>query len=245
MALPGVKDFLAMQTEVFADVHNTDDLTTATFPALARIKQIINDEDRKLCAGKEWMWVRRERTITMVDGTSVYTLDADVRKVGNIMREETVGLRVNFMPRQNYENAFPKGDIDAPAGRPRIWTPVDPDVDNAFKVKFRNIPGPDEDTKVLKFTAFIRPPAMINDVDIPIYPEEFQDIVLGRVKSRCFRILDDTDNELRYKQDADELEKEAWKEHMNQPGWVDEFKDIYAERGQYYEPGAKEPLWFT
>lgn len=245
MALPGVKDFQAMYEEVFRDVHNTTDTSVNTFPDLTEVKKIINDEYRKFAFSKEWPFMRRERTTTLVDGTSVYTCATDVRKIGNVMREETLGMKVYFMPRQMFENRFPKGDVDAPSGRSNLWTPVDPDTDNAIKFKLRPIPNSETDTLVLKYTAWLRPVDMVADTDVMLVPADLQDIVLMKAKARCFRILDDNENEMRYLQEADRESKVAWREIMSQPGWVDETIDIFAEREGSGTADIRTALWFS
>ena len=179
--LPGQKTFQQIYQEVSEVMIGGSGVVADEYtnPKLSRIKQMVNDEHRRLCALRDWPWMYQENTLQLVaDQTDPYVLPDNVAEVYWL---NVPVQRVNVIEGsiRGWAKLYPGRYVNLASGQ--VWMYVKgPLAANGAMQLFMY---PASSTGVQATYGFkVRCIDMVDDEDVPLIPPEFQDVLVAKSK---------------------------------------------------------------
>lgn len=164
-----------------------DRLTDQNFSS-ALIDQFINDEQREICNYYDLPFNRESATLTLLDGESRVGLPSNHQKTKVLRITSPVDYSNDitrfYLPYNKFRRVF--YDITQYSeSHPRWWTIYD-----GTSIVF-SWPADRNTTLQIEYTSSI--PALEDDADVPVIPEDFQELLVLGALVRCYEANDDND----------------------------------------------------
>lgn len=163
-----------------------DRLTDQNFSS-ALIDQFINDEQREICNYYDLPFNRSSATLTLVAGESRVNLPSDHQKT-KVLRitaptTENNDITRYYLPYGKFRRIFYDTNNYGESS-PTWWTIYTDAIIFSWSAD-QNI------TLELDYTASI--PTLSDDADVPVIPEDFQELLVLGALVRCYEANDDND----------------------------------------------------
>lgn len=195
MALTGLKTFLQVQAELGEQILGTQTgstpyWSTTSRPTLARVKQLINDAYREVCAERDWWFLFREFTMSTVVGqTTAYAVDATAEQV-MFMAIPARQLKLSWMAYSDWKVAYPGAYTNMANMLPTFYTPAPPNS-STNGLQFYLGPGPADQIYTVQYGAKLRITDLSADGDYPLIRPEWQDVYILKAKMKIFDWIGD------------------------------------------------------
>jgi hypothetical protein len=231
--LPGMKAFLALQQEVMDMVVGEDaaDLSSGnpTNPTLTRVKALINDSYREVVSKRDWYFLMKIKTFTLVLGQATpYALD-DACDTPYWFRIAAEAKRLNFMPYDEWLMRWPAGFTNMGNSSPLYYIPAPVAINGAKQVVL--FPASDNSTRIVEYGYKTRITDMSGDTDVMLIPAEWQDVVIKLAIFKAFTKRQDSDNANAYLGMYLSRLAEMMVWDINQtPEWVNSIMDLAMSR---------------
>ena len=153
----------------------------------AMINQFINDEQREVLNYYDLPFNRTSATLTLTTGTNTVALPSNCQKIKNLEITAPAGYDNNLDPFYLEYNRFAEAFRPVQyysANQPSWWT-----VYNTSIIFMSNA----DNTYTLQIDYINKPLELSGETDVPVIPEEFQEILVLGAMVRCLEANDDND----------------------------------------------------
>lgn len=215
MALAGQKTFLQIQAELGEQILGTQGGTspywdTTTRPTLDRVKQLINDAYREVCAERDWWFLFREYTLSTVVGQkTAYALDITAEQL-MFVSIPARQLKLTWMAYSDWKVIFSGGYTNMANMLPTFYIPAPPDP-TTNGLQFYLGPGPADQIYSVQYGAKLRVANLTADGDLPLIRPEWQDVMILKAKMKIFDWLGDMARVQEVGQLYAQRKQEMWK----------------------------------